>query len=333
VRVDRLLGLVAVAAIGAASLAPAVAAADGPSAGSVQVSLLPTTAGGTDPRQLAYVVDHVDPGHTIERTIQVSNGTDRALPVVLYPDAATISQGNFVPGAGTTPNALTGWTTVTPASLTIAPGRTQRATITINVPAGAASGEQYGVVFAQPPASQQVPNGPIEINRVGIRIYLAVGTGVAPADFQITSLGTAGRSAHAETIAATVRNTGGVALDISGRVLLVDGHRQLQAGPYLSARAATLAPGDEGQVTFGIPRRVPAGHWDAHASLQAGTVQHDLTTPVTLTGPGPAAPPAQWWLLVAGIVAVLAVLGLGLWLASRFVHRVRARPGRRMLPA
>jgi hypothetical protein len=323
VRTIGFLGAVVVATL--VALLPASAADIAPH-GSVQVSLVPSGTKTTDPRQLAYVVEHVQQGATVQRTIQVANTTDQALPIALYPDAATIAHGDLIPGPGRTENALTSWTSVTPPLLLIGPHRAQSATVTISVPATADNGEQYGVIWAQPPASS-VPNGPIEINRVGIRIYFAVGTGIAPADFQITGVTTARPTAHAQTVAALVHNTGGVALDVAGRLLLVDPRRQLQAGPYLSTRSQTLAPGDVGSVVFGVPRHVPGGSWDAKVSLTSGSVQHDASARLHLAGPAPGATGASspnWLLFATGAVGILGVIWLVVWVLASLLRRRRS---------
>ena len=115
---------------------------------------------------------------------------------------------------------------------------------------------------APPPAAG---GGIIQVSRVGIRLYLSVGPGGAPAaDFTIDSL-TAQRSPDGRPmVLATVRNTGGRALDMNGTLELLDGPRVGSARDRsrpLSVRR--LAIGDTEPVTIILDDELPAGPWDA----------------------------------------------------------------------
>ena len=106
------------------------------------------------------------------------------------------------------------------------PGASAMDMITIRVPAGATRGEHYGVIWVQQTAQSRSPpaSASIEVSRVGIRVYLAVGPGGAPpTSFAITSI-TAHRSASGQPfIVAHVDNTGGRAIDLDGTVRLAGG--------------------------------------------------------------------------------------------------------------
>ena len=117
--------------------------------------------------------------------------------------------------------------------------------MTITVPSDAAPGEQYGVVWAEARSAPVAGGGVIQVSRVGIRLYVSVGPGGAPAaDFTIDSL-TANRSADGQpTVLATVHNTGGRALDMSGTLQLLAGPGGLSAGPFPATLGTTLAIGD-----------------------------------------------------------------------------------------
>src|SRR5688572_16002790 len=70
-------------------------------AGSIGVRLVDTgSAPSADPRARLYIVDHLAPGATVQRQIEVSNGTDATAHVLLYSAAATISGGSFLGSAG-----------------------------------------------------------------------------------------------------------------------------------------------------------------------------------------------------------------------------------------
>ena len=76
-----------------------------------------------DPRAHEYIVDHLAPGTTISRQIGFSNGDAEPADLTFYAAAAEIHDGAFVPGAGHAANELTSWTTFSPTSATVAPGR------------------------------------------------------------------------------------------------------------------------------------------------------------------------------------------------------------------
>ncbi len=85
-----------------------------------------------DPRARLYVVDHLNPGTTIHRRIEVTNTTSGVAHVSLYPAAAAITDGSFLGAAGHTPNDLTTWTSVNPAAPDIPAGGNVTATVTIS---------------------------------------------------------------------------------------------------------------------------------------------------------------------------------------------------------
>ncbi|MDT7786140.1 MAG: hypothetical protein QOF58_4559, partial [Pseudonocardiales bacterium] len=87
-----------------------------------------------DPRARVYIVDHLKPGTTIKRRIEVSNTTRATTQLTLYAAAATIAKGSFLGAAAHTPNDLTSWTTVTPARPEVPAGGKLTATVTIAVP-------------------------------------------------------------------------------------------------------------------------------------------------------------------------------------------------------
>ena len=175
------------------------------------------------------------------------------------------------------------------------------------------------------------------MSRVGIRIYLSVGSGGPPAsNFTIESL-TAERSSGGEPkVLATVHNTGGLALDMSGSLRLLAGPGGIRAGPFPATLGATLAVGDTEPVTIALDRRLPAGPWNALITLQSGLLERNAQATITFPETG-ASPPvkttptgSKWlYLAIAGLVVLLlmtiaAVLVL--------LGRLRRRTPRWMVP-
>ena len=226
-----------------------------------------------NPRALRYIVDYLPTGTVIHRRILIMNQESRPVRFTVYPDAAAIANGLFTGDAGATRNELTGWISVRHPAVTLAPGASATDTITIKVPAGATRGEHYGVIWVQQTARAHAAGGfgVTEVSRVGIRVYLAVGKGGAPpTNFAIASL-TARRSASGQPlIVAHVDNTGGRAVDLDGSARLAGGPGNSSAGPFPARQIITLAPGQTGNMTFALPKTLPAGSWRVTVNLVSG---------------------------------------------------------------
>jgi hypothetical protein len=292
-----LVGLAAVATASAFTVPATAAPAPVPNTepGTIGLRLLDQPADSTDdPRARIYIIDHLAPGTKIQRRIEVSTISAPA-QVYLYPAAATITNGSFLGEPGETPNDLSTWTSVTPNDIAMTANQVATAIVTISVPNDAAPGEHYGVVWAQartPAGDDRV----VQVNRVGIRLYLSIGSGGPPAaDFEIASL-VAGKSLDGiRTVVANVTNTGGRALDISGELDLRSISGDLQAGPYPADLGATLAIGATEPVTIAITTELPDGPWDAEITLRSGLVERSATAELTFPAAGvsPAVPAAS----------------------------------------
>jgi hypothetical protein len=311
-----------------ASPAAAGAIARAAAPGSIGVQLLDIPAAEQkDPRAHLYIIDRLTPGTVIHRRIEVSNTTASTAPVKLYAAAATIGHGVFLGSVGHTPDALSTWTSVQPGASEIPSGGHLIATVTVAVPRDATSGERYAVVWAEV-RSPPIPGSAVtEVNRVGIRLYLSIGYGAAPAsNFTIESL-TAKRAPDGDPlVVAAVHNTGGRALDMYGSLKLLSGPGGLRAGPYAAVPGTTVAIGGTEPVTVVLSKLLPDGPWDARITLLSGLLSR--TAHATITFPRAGSSPAvlattssgrsAWlYLLVAGGILLLGLaLLLGL-LAGR----------------
>jgi hypothetical protein len=276
----------------------------------------------TDPRARVYIVDHLAPGAVIHRRIEVSNTTASLVHVDLYPAAASIANGSFLGAAGHTPNDLSRWTSVVPRASDVPAGGNVDASVTIAVPRDAAAGERYAVVWCEARSAPAAGHGVIEVSRVGIRLYLSVGPGGPPAaNFAIESL-TAERALDGRPIVrATMRNTGGRALDMSGTLQLVDGPAELRAGPFPATLGVTVAIGATEAVMFALDARLPNGPWDARITLRSGLLEHSARANITFPDRGTALPvkvtsPRRGWprplvaALIVGLIGVAALFGI-----------------------
>ncbi|MBO1413090.1 peptidase [Streptomyces sp. FH025] len=285
-----------------------------------------------DPRAHAYIVDHVAPGSTIERRVEITNESSTPMHVNVYAAAATIAKGEFTFAPERTPNELTGWTSFDTADLELAASETARVRATIRVPGDAAAGERYGVIWAQTSAPSDHSHNLTMLGRVGVRMYVDVGAGgEPPSDFKIERLYPTRARDGRGVVRARIHNTGGRALDISGALSLLDGPGGRHAGPFPTARTgATLAPGDRADAVVPLDAPLPNGPWAVELTLRSGLVEHTTRATVTFpTTPGDAgavtASAARRWRFPTPAVAGLSVLALtALCLPlSRFLRRRR----------
>lgn len=267
-----------------------------------------------NPRARVYIIDHVKPGTTIERRVEVSNGTGKATDVAVYPAAAAIKAGSFVGLQGDTPNELSTWTKAGTPRLRLADGAEEMVDVTIDVPSDAAPGEQYAVLWAQ---TTSAGGGAVtQVSRVGIRVYLSVGPGGEPASaFTIESLTAQRDASGTPVVAATINNTGGRALDLRGELTLGDGPGGLSAGPFPVTLGTTLGRGQSEPITVQLDEQLPNGPWKAKLSVTSGllteTAQATLSFPESGTGETVTVsdgPGLTWWL--GGGLLGLVLLGL-----------------------
>lgn len=274
-----------------------------------------------DPRARVYIIDHVAPGTTISRQIAVSSTSDSPVQVQLYGGPAVINGGSFNAEPVGRTSELSTWIKVTPPSVVIPPHGQATATVTIAVPSNATSGERYGVVWAQPPANTG-SNGVSEVNRVGIRVYLSVGTGPAPTiDFTINSLTAARDASGVPYVTALVHNTGGRALDLSGTLVLNNGPGGTRAGPFPAKLGTTLGIGQTEPVTVPLDRNIPSGPWSALMTLTSDQVTRQATATITFpTTAGVTGTPVRavavhtrsTSFLLVTVIAVIVLVAVGL---------------------
>jgi hypothetical protein len=299
-------------------------AATGP--GGIGVRLVGVTADARDPLARSYVVEQLKPGESISRIIQVSNTTHSTANVIVYPAAAMLRDGNLAFAPGQSRNQLSDWTSVSRGVLLLPPGATRFETVTITVPKEASPGERYAVVWVAVPEQTPPAYGIRLVNRVGIRMYISIGTGgVALRNFAIGPP-TAKRTPDGTPIVvAHVRNSGQRTLDISGTLTLSDGPGGLRAGPFPVELGATLLPGISETATVPLDRQLPRGPWLAQIRLHTGQITRSaaatITFPRTLQGRTTTAKPGRGW----SFYLLLAAISLVTLLAATAVAVVASR--------
>jgi hypothetical protein len=296
----------------ARSASPRSASVTGP--GGVGVRLLDVPADAVNnPRARAYIVDNLTPGTTIHRRIEVSNTTTAELHVAVYPAAATISQGSFVGTPAHTANDLSTWTTVSQPIVDVPAGSTAVDTITVAIPATASPGERYAVVWAEVRSTKA--GGTVElINRVGIRMYVYVGGTNPVTSFTVNTLTGQRNPAGYAIVRALVHNTGGLAVDLTGTVIMSSVTGALTAGPYPAQLGTTLAPGQSEPVWFMLTSQMTEGPWNATVTLRSGLSQQAFRAQITFprspgTAPSAAARP------VGGGVGFVTILVIAILIA------------------
>jgi hypothetical protein len=272
----------------AGTLVPAIGASAQSQNGGVGIRLLEApTAREKDPRARRSIVDHVKPGASFSRKFEVSNTTTGQRLIAIYAAAADVAGGQFVPADGRTQNELSGWITLDTANADLPAGGTAQPRLTITVPPTATAGERYAVIWAELPPATPPAGGVAVVNRVGLRVYLSVGPGgEPPTDFVIQSLTAERDDQKRPVVQATVKNTGGRALDLSGNLRLTNGPGGLSAGPFDARLGTTLAIGASAPVTIPLDPSLPDGPWHARIELRSSTTVR--TAEATITFPAAA---------------------------------------------
>jgi hypothetical protein len=276
-----------------------------------------------DPRALVYIVDHLHPGTTINRRIEVGNTTSKPQHITVYAGGAAIVHDQYVPAQD---NELSRWISVTPGSVDLKPGHVVRPHVVINVPKDASAGERYATVWAQVAAA---PSGGVaQVNRVGIRVYLDVGPGGAPrSSFAIGTVSVT-QGPKWPVVTAQVRNTGQRAVDVSGSMKMSSTDGAVHAGPFRVDNTITLLPGKAAPAEVTLDRALPHGSWNVTLTLMSGTITHSVSGRITLgsssTFTARNASSGSGWTSTSAIIGyVLAAILLAALAFLGFVMRQR----------
>ncbi|MEU8183247.1 hypothetical protein AB0B85_06900 [Micromonospora sp. NPDC049044] len=275
-----------------------------------------------DPRAQVYIVDHLNPGTTIHRRVEVQNSSGETQKIEFYSGAAAVEHNTFAVPEGRTGNELSGWIGLEAAEMELDPGERRPVEVEIAVPKKASKGERYAAIWAQVTSTNRQAGNVTQIHRVGIRVYLDIGPGgEPPTDFRIDALAAEPGPREFPVVTAKVTNTGQRAVDMTGTLSLKKA--AVQAGPFTVTNGVTILPGQSGQVRVEVDQALPAGVWDVHAKLASGVVERTATGKIVLPVVAPMTASASGgptWLVypVAG-VALLVLIILAGW------HLVRRR--------
>lgn len=276
----------------------------------------------------SYIVNRVAPGATIRRRVEIENGTRSIADVAVYAAAAGLNRGNFSFARGHVQNELSSWTSVDRGLLRLEPGAHTYETVTIEVPKEASAGERYAVIWAEVSAPAQAGGGVTLVNRVGVRMYLSIGSGgLAAADFAIARLHAERSATGGLLVVASVDNRGGRTLDIGGQLTLTHGPGGLRAGPFPVTLRPDLAPGASEPADVRLDRHLPLGPWRAHLSLTSGFVHRDAVATIKFPALAAAAKPSTFrHVLVAVGILLALLLAVGAGAVVRRGRLTTARP-------
>ena len=157
-------------------------------------------------------------------------------------------------------------------------------------------------------------------------MYVSIGGANPPAsDFAIESMTASRDSVGAPSVTASIRNTGGRALDTSAALTLTKVGGTLSAGPYTSASGGTIAPGETTDLVIAVTDDVDAGPWTASIAVTSGLLEVRSEAEVTFPAEGQGQKidtevpfsnllQSAWAGLLAAIILGLAILA---WLIVR----------------
>lgn len=268
---------------GAQQPAPTTTTAPPPQGIGIRLLGRPAGADG-DPRKQSYIVDRLPKGGRLTRHVEVTNGTGGPADLSIYAVDADIEHGSFRGRAKGSDGEISRWTKVAPGTVHLADSESVTATVTITVPPDAEDGEHYGAVFVEKAGTN---DGEVQVNsRVGVRVYLSVGTGRAPVSgFEVSALAAGRDGAGNAIVQALVRNTGARAIDLVGELRLENGPGGITAGPFAARVPTTLAPGDEEPVLITLDPGIPLGPWSATVTLRSGVVEQSAQARLAFPGP------------------------------------------------
>jgi hypothetical protein len=276
-----------------------------------------------DPLTRSYIVNRLAPGTNINRRVEIINGTHSSARIAIYVAAASLHRGTFAFTPGHNRNELSSWTSVNQAVLQLPPGGRAFETVAVQVPKRASAGERYAVVWAEVAAPPRGSGGVTLVNRVGVRMYLSVGSGgLAPPSFTIGPL-TAERSATGQPlIAATIHNTSKRTLEIHGTLTLANGPGGLRAGPLPVTIGARTTPDGFGRATVRLDKQLPIGPWHVQMLLRSGHIQREADATLSFPRRATTTRPSHSLLLP---LIVTALIGSTLILLAREARRRHPR--------
>lgn len=261
------------------------------------------------------------PGATAETAAIVSNHSNAAVTLLIYPvDATNTSSGGFAFGSQTAARTTVGlWSSITGTRITVKANSEARVALQISVPVRTVPGDYAGgLIIESPPvvgsSSSADKGGAVTridvIQRQGVRIYLHV-TGTATAKLAPISLSWKS-TGSAVDFALPMTNTGTTIL-----------HPTATLNVTSSIGAAPL------RLSFNTPQSLLPGQSiviSAHLAnpplLEFAHLAATVTSEATTQRPSGTLVLIAWWVLVLILVG-LVLLAFAAWRIIRYVRKSR----------
>lgn len=222
------------------------------------------------------------PGTVIHRRFAVNNTSAEPQTLWVYAAGAEIKKRKFTFLPDQTANELSSWIAFDRPAVTLPPGGERVLKAIIRVPQTSWKGERYAVMWAEARAPATKERNVEVHNRVGIRVYLDVGSGgEPPTDFRVDKMWAGRDQAGKPRLEAQVTNTGLRAVDMAGELRLSEGPGGTSAGPFKVTTGVTMAPEDVGQVEVLLDPSLPLGPWKADLKLTSGRTTRSASGTVT----------------------------------------------------
>ena len=111
-------------------------------------------------------------------------------------------------------------------------------------------------------------------------------------------------------VVASVHNSGGRALDMSGTLQLSSGPGGLSAGPFAANLGTTLAIGATEPITIMLDKQVPDGPWHALVTLRSGLLERSARATISFPVTGTSSRSPFLIVIVAAGFVVLLLVGV-----------------------
>ena len=267
-------------------------------------------AAADDPRSMFYIVDDVAAGDTFTRSMELTNTSGETQDIEVYAGPASVEDGAWAVGEPGDQNELSSWVSVSRQRVTVPAGGSAPVRVTVAVPDDATAGERYGVIWAA--TSSERSDGVTMVNRVGVRIYLAV-SGSAPlaTDFTIASLIPSRDEEGFPVVTARIVNIGQRAIDLQGALRLRNGPGGIKAGPFAMPGGVTVGVDEAVDVPIRAPADLPDGPWDVKVFATSGLVQRTAYASLTFPASADAGPGVPTSPTIAGGPDALPDTGAG----------------------
>lgn len=184
----------------------------------------------------ARVRHELAPGETKTGQVHITNPTDGAISVRIYTeDWEYLDTGNgdkeFFP-AGTLPNSASPWITYNPSEMTIEPFDKRAVDYTVQVPADAAGGTRYSILFFETSLGlgKNEEGATVSVaGRIGALFYIDL-KGAVKREGKIEELTfTPGKGNRPAVIKTVFRNTGNTAVALEGEFVVLEASGAVKA--------------------------------------------------------------------------------------------------------